>query len=131
MNTIQDAPSHKALPTGAALEPYTLVKASSGTYVAAGAADVALGTTLRRYASGETCQPRRHVAGNLVCLASAAIAQGATVVQAASGKVVTLPTSGGGSARVVGIASHDSAAADGDPIEIEPIGFGTVVTIAT
>lgn len=131
MNEFHDSPSHKTLPAGADLTPYLLVKESSGTYVVAGATEVALGPVLGYYKSGEPCAPRRHFAGNLVCVAAAAITKGATVVQTTGGKVITLPTSGGGTARVVGIAVHDSAAADGDWISIEPLGFGTVVTIAS
>jgi hypothetical protein len=125
---ILDNPALASLPAGAAMAPYLLVKLSGGTYLPAGPTDVALGVSGRPYRQGETCQPRRHTAGNLTIQASGAIALGAVVVQDLGGKVKSLPTSGGGTARVVGVAQQ-AAAADGDWIDVEPVSFGTTVTI--
>lgn len=118
------------LPAATAIPVFSLVKVSSGTYAIAGASDVAVGVVMRAVASGEIVQPRPHLAGSLVCIASAAIAADTVVVQDASGKIKALPTSGGGTAHQVGRTLADTAGADGDWIEVHPIGFSTVLTVA-
>jgi hypothetical protein len=62
-------------------------------------------------------------------IASAAISIGKFIVPAASGKVKALPTSGGGSTFIIGVALT-AAAADEDQIEFAPC-FPIPTTIAT
>lgn len=123
-----DNPTLPTLPATADIEPFLLVKLAAGKYAVAGATDLALGATTRRLKADELCAPRRPSAGGLVCTAGAAIAVGSEVVQAAGGKVVIRPTSGGGTAVLIGV-NTEAATADGDWINVEPRGFGTVVTI--
>ncbi len=117
-----------SLPAAADIDPHILVKQAAGQYAVAGVADLSLGATQRKVKTGEATAPRRPSAGSMILTASAAIAVDSEVVQAASGKVKLRPTSGGGTAVVVGVAVT-AAAADGDWITVEPRNFGAVVTI--
>ncbi len=123
-----DNPTLPAAAATADTEPYLLVKLAAGKYAVAGATDLALGSTQRRVKADETVAPRRPSAGTMRLTASGAVTVATEVVQDAGGKIKSRPAAGGGTAILVGVAL-EAATADGDVIDVEPRGFGTVVTI--
>ena len=90
-------------------------------YEAPSANDVAIGVPIRVDLFGKK--------GTKLVVASAAVVAGATLIQAAAGKVVTLPTSGGGTGLVIGRALT-AASGDGEVLEVQDC-VPYAVTIAT
>jgi hypothetical protein len=123
-----DQPTAQTLPASAAFDAFLLLKLNAGKWDVAGLADVAIGVSMSEYVIDQACAPRRPSAGSLPCTASQAIAVGDAVVQAAGGKVRKLVGLAAGSYRLVGIALSP-ATADGDYLEIEPVGFGTLAVV--
>lgn len=99
---------------GAIAQDLRVVLGSGGTVTVAGAADREVGTAVRpSFASGENIAvDLASLEGTSVVVASGAIAIGASVYGAASGKVGTTDTGS-----PVGVALT-AAAADGDRIEV-------------
>lgn len=91
-------------------------------YEAPSANDVAAGVPIRVDLLGK--------GKTKLMVASAAIAAFATVVQDAAGQVKTLPTSGGGTAFVVGKALTAATGAN-DVLEVQEVPVPYAVTIAT
>lgn len=108
--------NHKTFTNGAtARTQYLRVKLSAGVLELAGASDRELGITTRRIeASVPGDVLLRTANGTVPMVAAGAIAQGATVYTAASGKINDVQASG---AFRVGIAL-EAATADGDVIEV-------------
>jgi hypothetical protein len=100
---------------GAAIAQYLRVVLSAGKLAVAGITDRELGQTERRtYADGDNVSVRlRNAGGTCIMVANAAIAVGADVFSAASGKVGASAST----ARRIGTALTASAA-DGDWIEV-------------
>lgn len=103
--------------SGATLAAHTRVKLSSGVLVAAGATDVALGTTTRPSVAGDGVTVRlRTDVGTVEMIAGAAVALGAEVNAIAAGKV---DDNAAASSVKIGTALS-AATADGDVIEVLP-----------
>lgn len=125
---IDGLPAAKAV---TAIPVYSLVYHNGTGWAIASATDVATGIAMRSVNSGETLQPRPLSPGLLaVGIATAAIAANTDVVQDASGQIKTKPTSGGGTARLVGHTLDDTANNAGDWVEYVPYGVSQLITIA-
>ena len=106
----------RAFTAGAAIAGDLRVKLSSGKLAAAGLADKELGTiVVPAFADGDVVGVRLRTAnGTSRMVASKAIAQGAAVYTAASGKITDAATATG---YLIGTAL-EAAGADGDIIEV-------------
>jgi hypothetical protein len=102
-----------AIRATATIGQYTLVKVD-GTNCAADSTNDIVGVAMEPRTAGQLIPVRFLSAGSIICVASEAIAAGATVYKAANGKVGETNTN----ARV-GIALEASAA-DGDHIAVKP-----------
>lgn len=108
----------KSFTAGAAIAANLRVKLASGVLAAAGVADKELGTLLdASFASGDMRTVRlRNCSGTTKYVAAGAIAVGADVYTAASGKVNDTAAS---TSYLLGTALEE-ATADGDVIEVLP-----------
>jgi len=110
--------------TGAAVSQKRLVKLSSGEVIhnTATYTDAPIGVSEYNAADGDNVAIQTlSTAGTLEMTAAGAITSGVAVYAAAAGKVQAIPTDGG-RYRKIGIAL-EAATADGDIIEILPIGI--------
>jgi len=115
MSQYTDGPT-RTFTASAALAPHLRVKLTSGKTALAGAADIDIGTVEgRAYADGNLHAVRlRNAPGTRKMVAAGAIAEGADVYAAASGKIDDEGTI------IVGTALEE-ATADGDVIEVLPL----------
>lgn len=112
----RDDSGFKTFVANGAVSQWERVKLNSdGTIDTAGLAEIDIGTAQRDAAAGEFVSVKlRTAAGTHKCLASEALAAGATVYTEASGKVQDTAQA---TAYIVG-TSLEAAAADGDVIEV-------------
>lgn len=110
----------KAMEAGGAIGLHLRVKFSSGKIALAGISDKDVGVAeAQAFASGEWIAVRLPSAqGTVKMIAAGAIAQGATVCTAASGKVNVASAL----SLVIGVAM-EAASANGDTIEVQRTGF--------